>query len=29
MRATGARPNWTNSVTVADADAAAARTKEL
>lgn len=28
-RATGARPNWTSYVTVADADAAAARAKEL
>ncbi len=29
MRATGVPPNWTSYVTVADADAAAARAKEL
>ena len=29
MRATGARPTWTSYVTVADADGAAGRTKEL
>ncbi len=29
MRATGVTPNWTSYVTVADADAAAARAEEL